>query len=200
MLSASSLLFTAANWNVPQTVTVTGVADGILDGDIPYSTIIGAAISTDAEYSGLDPADIALVNVDNDVAGFVYWSDGTGDTIQRARLSGAQPEALVDLKKAFGDTVNYATRGTAVNLVAGKVYWTETATHAIYRANVDGFSVEPIISTPAACPYGDRRRHGDGQNLLGGCQRQHDSTRKPGRHKRRGARQRAFGQRFGACP
>ena len=107
-LSASSLVFTAANWNVPQTVTVIGVADGIIDGDIPYSTIIGATISTDAEYSGLDPADIALVNVDNDVPGFVYWSDGTGDTIQRARLSGAQPEALVDLKKALGDTVNYA--------------------------------------------------------------------------------------------
>src|SRR6185436_10208722 len=38
-LSASSLTFTTANWNLPQTVTVTGVDDSVDDGDDSYSII-----------------------------------------------------------------------------------------------------------------------------------------------------------------
>src|SRR5690348_6116271 len=35
-VSTATLTFTAANWNVPQTVTVTGVDDFVKDGDIAY--------------------------------------------------------------------------------------------------------------------------------------------------------------------
>src|SRR5439155_744124 len=38
-VSVPSLTFTAANWNVPQTVTVTGVEDFIDDGDIAYTIL-----------------------------------------------------------------------------------------------------------------------------------------------------------------
>ena len=69
-LSAASLVFTAANWDVPQVVTITGVDDAIVDNDTAYSVIIGAASTTDPEYSGRDPADISVVNLDNDDAGF----------------------------------------------------------------------------------------------------------------------------------
>ena len=31
---------------------------------VAYSVILGAAITVDAEYSGLDPADIAVVNLE----------------------------------------------------------------------------------------------------------------------------------------
>jgi hypothetical protein len=41
-VSASSLTFTAADWNVPQTVTVTGVDDLVDDGDIAYNVVLGA--------------------------------------------------------------------------------------------------------------------------------------------------------------
>jgi uncharacterized repeat protein (TIGR01451 family) len=68
-VSASSLTFTAADWNVPQTVTVTGVDDAVQDGDIAYSITLGAAASTDPNYGGVNPADVAVVNNDNDAAG-----------------------------------------------------------------------------------------------------------------------------------
>jgi hypothetical protein len=42
-VSAASLTFTAADWNVPQTVTVTGVDDLVDDGDIAYGVVVGAA-------------------------------------------------------------------------------------------------------------------------------------------------------------
>src|SRR5262249_32003643 len=65
----ASLVFTAANWNVPQTVTVTGVDDNVQDGNIAYAVVTGFCVSTDPNYSGLDPANVAVTNTDNDVAG-----------------------------------------------------------------------------------------------------------------------------------
>lgn len=64
-LSTVSLVFTPANWNLPQTVTVTGRADGRVDGDKPYTMLTSPAVSADPAYSGLDAADVALVNRDS---------------------------------------------------------------------------------------------------------------------------------------
>src|SRR5205085_8647532 len=69
-VSVSSLTFTPANWNVARTITVTGVNDFVDDGDIAYTVVTGAANSADANYNAFDPADVALVNTDNDTSGF----------------------------------------------------------------------------------------------------------------------------------
>src|SRR5438552_16494213 len=69
IVSGSTLTFTAANWSAPQTVTVTGVDDQVQDGAIAYSVALGVAASSDPIYAGMDPADVALSNTDNDVAG-----------------------------------------------------------------------------------------------------------------------------------
>ncbi len=61
------LTFTSANWDIPLTVTVTGVDDTLLDGDIDYSVVTAPAISTDPGYSDLDPADVSVTNEDNEV-------------------------------------------------------------------------------------------------------------------------------------
>src|SRR5258705_190217 len=67
--SAASLTFTGANWNVAQTVTVTGVDDFVDDGDAAYSIVTSAAISADAHYGGMNPSDVSLTNTDDDSAG-----------------------------------------------------------------------------------------------------------------------------------
>ena len=67
--SPSSLTFSTNNWNVLQTVTVTGVDDAVVDGPIPYTVVLSPAVSTDPLYNGLDPADVSVVNADNDQAG-----------------------------------------------------------------------------------------------------------------------------------
>jgi hypothetical protein len=67
-LSASTLTFTADNWNTAQTVTVTGVDDSIDDGDIGY-TISTSATSTDTNYSGIEVDDVTVTNTDDDTAG-----------------------------------------------------------------------------------------------------------------------------------
>ncbi|WP_254508784.1 cadherin domain-containing protein [Anatilimnocola floriformis] len=68
-VSAASVTFTPANWNVPQTITITGVDDALVDGNIAYLIVTGAATSTDVNYSGLNAADVSVTNTDNDTAG-----------------------------------------------------------------------------------------------------------------------------------
>ena len=43
---------------------VTGVDDLIIDGDISYSIILGAASSSDSKYNGTDLTDLPAVNED----------------------------------------------------------------------------------------------------------------------------------------
>src|SRR5262249_57095318 len=63
----ASLTFTAADWNVPQTVTVTGQDDFMVDGNVAYSIRVEPADSKDPNYTGMDAADVAVTNDDNDV-------------------------------------------------------------------------------------------------------------------------------------
>ncbi len=61
------LNFDASNWNIPQTVTVTGVDDIDEDGDISYFVILNAASSDDLNYHGINPDDVSVVNIDDDI-------------------------------------------------------------------------------------------------------------------------------------
>lgn len=64
-----TLTFTPTNWNVPQTVTVKGQSDGVVDDDQLYNIVLGPAVSNDLGYSGVDARDVTVVNVNtNDVA------------------------------------------------------------------------------------------------------------------------------------
>src|SRR5690606_41799044 len=54
-VAPASVTFTAANWNIAQTVTVTGVDDNEVDGDITYSIATAAASSAHGNYKGIDP-------------------------------------------------------------------------------------------------------------------------------------------------
>ncbi|MBX9258962.1 DUF4347 domain-containing protein [Desmonostoc muscorum CCALA 125] len=64
-VSVSSVTFTAANWNTPQIITVTGVDDGVADDNIAYQIITSAAVSSDAKYNNLNPDDVDVINVKN---------------------------------------------------------------------------------------------------------------------------------------
>jgi hypothetical protein len=64
--SAQSVTFTPANWNVYQTIIVTGVDDSIDDGDIAYAVVVGPSTSADINFNGLVGQNVSLVNYDND--------------------------------------------------------------------------------------------------------------------------------------
>ncbi len=64
-LNNSNLVFTPANWNVPQTVAVSAVDDTLVEGD--HTAIITHSVtSTDSNYNGLSVAPIRVNIADND--------------------------------------------------------------------------------------------------------------------------------------
>ena len=67
--NVSSLTFTPGNWNIPQTVIVTGVDDNSIDGTVPYTIVTSPATSPDPGYNNLNAADVSVTNTDNDTAG-----------------------------------------------------------------------------------------------------------------------------------
>ncbi len=87
VLDVTSVTFTAANWNVAQIVTVAGVDDGEIDGNVSYSIVTEPAVSLDVAYHGLDADDVSVVNKDEDGIGgpadyIAYWNldEGVGNT------------------------------------------------------------------------------------------------------------------------
>ena len=59
-------MFTSANWNVPQTVTVTGLSDGILDGNVSYTIELGPTTSVGPELQRpAEQQSVAVTNYDS---------------------------------------------------------------------------------------------------------------------------------------
>jgi hypothetical protein len=67
-ISPASLTFNHEDGTTPQTVTVTGMDDIDADGDITYTIITEPAVSDDLDYGGLEVADVAVTNLDNEMA------------------------------------------------------------------------------------------------------------------------------------
>jgi hypothetical protein len=64
-----ALTFTAANWGVPQIVTVTAVDDAIDETEPHTSTVRHAATSGDGNYAGIPVDSVSVAITDNDEAG-----------------------------------------------------------------------------------------------------------------------------------
>src|SRR5262249_49226392 len=62
----AQVTFTPGNWNLPRTITVTGVDDLATDGNQPFTIITDAATSGDPAYNGMDPPDVSVTNIDNE--------------------------------------------------------------------------------------------------------------------------------------
>lgn len=59
----AQLVFTTANWNVAQTVTVTGISDFLADGDVAY-TVSGSIQSGTGNYANVVVPTVSLTNLD----------------------------------------------------------------------------------------------------------------------------------------
>lgn len=81
-LSTTTLTFDATNWNAPQTVTVSGVDDTVIDGNRAYQ-VTATATSTDANYQGRSITPLALTNQDGDTSNLIIV-DTTDDVIDTA--------------------------------------------------------------------------------------------------------------------
>jgi subtilisin-like proprotein convertase family protein len=109
--SSISLTFTPTNWNVPQWVGVAGVDDAKTDGDVTYSIFVDPATSFDSNYSGKDPADVSVLNRDNEIAWVLVsptsglvTSEGVGGTAAFTVKLNSPPNGNVYVNLASSDT------------------------------------------------------------------------------------------------
>lgn len=108
-LAQTQLVFTAKNWQTPQKVDVHGENDAIADGNQMYSIVLGLASSTDAAYDMLDPDDVSVLNVDDDMAGITISSPSgpTGEDGTSAEFSvvlNSQPAGPVSISVASSNS------------------------------------------------------------------------------------------------
>ena len=142
-VSAAELAFTTNNWNVPQTVTVTGVNDGAVDGDITHN--ITLAVIDGQSDDTYDPvADVIVQNTtaDNDSAGFTVTQSGgsTGvaesgstDTFTVALTS--QPTNDVVISVTSADTGEVTVDAAQLTFTNGN--WNNAQTVTVTGVNDD---------------------------------------------------------------
>ena len=106
---SGALSFTPANWNVPQTVTVTGVNDDLDNASDRTATITHAIDSADGDYSVLPVADVSVTATDDDVAGVsvvptvITVNEDSGTNVYTVALD-SRPTAAVTITPTSGDT------------------------------------------------------------------------------------------------
>lgn len=117
--SQTRFTFTAANWNVPQTVTLPQVNDSIANGD--RTQVISHSItSSDANYNGLGIDDVTIKIIDNDIPGIQVSQSGFTTKVTE---NGASDSYTIALKSAPINpvTINLTSPNNAItNPFTGK--------------------------------------------------------------------------------
>src|SRR5437867_3056727 len=147
-VAPSSLTFTWANWNTAQTVTITGVNDFVVDGNVAYTIVTAAATSTDAGYNGMNASDVAVTNTDNDTAGIAVsptsglTTTESGGTATFTVVLGTQPTANVTIGLSSSDL----TEGTAApaSVTFTSANWNTAQTVTV--TGVDDFAVDGNVA------------------------------------------------------
>lgn len=134
-VSTPSLTFTPTNWNIPQTVTITGVDDALIDGDVAYTILLGSTVSADPRFQGLNPTDVSVSNIDNDLPSTKFYvvNDGSPD---RTYEYGATGTSIENYTINSGNT---QPRGAASN-AAGTTVWVADKNRKVYVYDTSGGS------------------------------------------------------------
>lgn len=133
-LPVSSLVFTPANWNVAQTVTVTGVDDSFADGDVWSTIVLAPATSVDLLYDGLNPADVSMSNADDDTVNVLVVdtasdaSDGNTSSIA-ALYASKGADGSISLREAISAANSTANGSGGADRIVFSI--TGTGTHTI---------------------------------------------------------------------
>lgn len=158
--SATSLTFTTANWNVAQTVTVTGVSDFLTDGNVAYSIVTSAASSADANYNNRNPANVSVTNQDgvndapvNSVPGSlstnintaIVLSSSNGNPIYVSDVDAGTSTVRVTLSETNGTLTLATTSGLVFTSGDGTSDASMTFTGTIANINtaLDGLAFTP---------------------------------------------------------
>ena len=151
----TSLVFTAANWNTAQTVTVTGVADNTVDADKPYTIQLQPAVSTDPNYTGIDATDVSVTNTNVDVAKIIVapttgLTSESGTTTTFTVKLDTKPTADVTIPVLSSNTAEGTAAPTSLVFTAANWDTAQTVTvTGVADKTVDADQVYTIQLQPA---------------------------------------------------
>jgi hypothetical protein len=158
-VAPASVTFTPGNALTPQLITVTGVDDAALDGDVVYSIITDPAVSNDPNYDGLNIADFSVTNLDDEQvavpdltvaidAGSISENGGsTTATVTRTDTNG---DLTVNL---LSDDTSEATVVASVVIADGQNDSPAFTITAVDDALLDG--TQTVTITASAAGYND---------------------------------------------
>jgi hypothetical protein len=134
-----TLTFTAANWSMPQTVTVQGVDDNVRgDGDILYNIVTDAPVTLDPTYSLLTAgqiSDVSVTNTNDDVPG-VTVTPLTITTFEDQTQPAATFTIVLDTEPTADVVITATTSNTAEGLVSSDgINFGTTATFTFTSVN-----------------------------------------------------------------
>jgi FtsP/CotA-like multicopper oxidase with cupredoxin domain len=154
-VSPANLTFTTSNWNTPQTVTVTGVDDTVVDGDINY-TIIFNVQSTDANYNNFAVTPVSVVNQDNDTvpppANYVLYIEPGSIDIAASTLTGNGATTLPAMGYALINTDPGQTPGPVIEAVVGQTVTIEVVNDHLRPHH---FEIEGLLTNTPELPPGE---------------------------------------------
>ncbi|MCP3868501.1 MAG: hypothetical protein GY703_10465 [Gammaproteobacteria bacterium] len=78
-VNPDSLTFNPDNWDTPQSVTVTGVSDGLDDGDTAFFISTAPASSSDPLFDGVNPSDVSITNIEHSYCDFYEPNDSNAE-------------------------------------------------------------------------------------------------------------------------
>ena len=163
MVSVGSVTFNSGNWNLPQTVTITGLQDYVNDGSQRYQVVLGPATSADSNFNGLNPGDLSVTNLEipntapvNTVPGIqtmnedgtLVFSAGNGNQISIADTDAGSNALQVTLTGTNGTITLSGTTGLTFSVGDGTADATMTFTGTAANINtaLNGLSFAPTAN------------------------------------------------------
>ncbi len=131
VLSTTSVTFTNANWNTPQTLLLTSIDDFFIDGTINTSITFSVDPTSDASYvSSVTAQTILVPNLDNEVAGFSL-SPVNGGSLEEGNTNTVSFTVVLDASPDVGDfvildIVSLDTTESKVNTTTTSLVFTDT--------------------------------------------------------------------------
>ena len=146
-VSPSNLTFTNGNYNIPQTVIITGVDDGVFDGDVNYTIITSSATSSDGNYDGYNPVDVSVTNSDNETINGDVWlraDVGTNTTTNGAAVTNWADQIGINNATSQGTAPTYDLLGWNFN---PKINFTAGYYHTVTNGAADDMTLVGVFGT-----------------------------------------------------
>lgn len=146
-IATSSLFFSTSSWNLPRTITVTGIDDALVDGDISFSIVHAVVTSTDLFYDGLNPSDVNVTNTDDDVADPAPLRNYNGRSTPYVSIDTTEEDTPPVSEENNDEDTIVLNNGQRKELIIGKVVHHVTRIRATERFATIVLESDPVRLT-----------------------------------------------------